>query len=125
MGPQGYLNDFLKEKLLNKNATSLAEAMINVMLDTMLEVDLLKAEWERKELKKRQEEGIKRAIAKGVKFGRKKNNDMRIKFENIYPLTRNKDASNYIPMTKALDIIGCSKAMFYKMKKERDDENGV
>lgn len=63
---------FLKEKLLNKNATSLAEAMINVILDTMLEVDLLKAEWERKELKKRQEEGIKRAIAKGVKFGRKK-----------------------------------------------------
>lgn len=122
---QGYLNDFLKEKLLNKNATSLAEAMINVMLDTMLEVDLLKAEWERKELKKRQEEGIKRAIAKGIKFGRKKNNDMRIKFENIYPLTRNKDASNYIPMTRALGIIGCSKAMFYKMKKERDDENGV
>ena len=36
---QGYLNDFLKEKLLNKNATSLAEAMINVMLDTMLEGD--------------------------------------------------------------------------------------
>ena len=122
---QGYLNDFLKEKLLNKNANSLAEAMLNVMLDTMLEVDLLKAEWERKELRKRQEEGIKRALAKGVRFGRSKNVEMRKKFDEIYPLTRNKDASTYISMTKALDIIGCSKAMFYKMKKEKVKENGV
>ena len=116
---QGYLNNFLKEKLLNKRADSLAEAMLNVMLDTMLEVDLLKAEWERKELRKRQEEGIKRALAKGVKFGRSKDKEIRKKFDEIYPLTRNKDAPYYISMTEALSVIGCSKAMFYKLKKEK------
>ncbi|MGL4653334.1 recombinase family protein, partial [Cetobacterium sp.] len=70
---QAYLNNFLKEKLVERDADSLAEAMLNVMLDTMLQVDLLKAEWERKELRKRQKEGIERALAKGVKFGRTKN----------------------------------------------------
>lgn len=56
---QAYLNNFLKEKLVER-----AEAMLNVMLDTMLQVDLLKAEWKRKELRKRQKEGIERALAK-------------------------------------------------------------
>lgn len=116
---QGYFNNFLKEKLLNKKADSLAEAMLNVMLDTILEVDLLKSEWERKELRKRQEKGIKRALVKGVKFGRSKDKEIRKKFDEIYPLTRNKDAPYYISMTEALSVIGCSKAMFYKLKKEK------
>ena len=112
---QAYLNNFLREKLVNKNADSLAEAMLNVMLDTMLEVDLLKAEWERKEHKKRQEEGVKRALAKGVKFGRTKNDEFREKFNEIYPLTRNKDNQNYIRVKDAIKMIGCSKAMFYNL----------
>ncbi|MGL6167224.1 MAG: recombinase family protein, partial [Fusobacteriaceae bacterium] len=103
---QAYLNNFLREKLVNKNADSLAEAMLNVMLDTMPEVDLLKAEWERKELKKRQEEGVKRALAKGVKFGRSKNDKFREKFKEIYSFTRDKSNPNYTPVKKAVEIIG-------------------
>lgn len=118
---QAYLNDFLKEKLVTREADSLAEAMLNAMLDTMLEVDLLRAEWERKELKKRQEEGIRRALAKGVKFGRSRNDEFREKFKEIYPLTRDKDKPDYISVKKAVEIIGCSKAMFYKMEKEEKE----
>lgn len=118
---QAYLNNFLKEKLVNREADSLAEAMLNVMLDTMLEVDLLKAEWERKELRKRQEEGVRRALAKGIKFGRTKNDEFREKFREVYPLTRDKSNPNYTPVKKAVEIIGCSKAMFYKLEKEFEE----
>lgn len=119
---QGYLNDFLRNKLINREADSLAEAMINTMLDTMLEVDLLRAEWERKEIKKRQKEGVLRAIEKGVKFGKTKNDTFRNKFKELYPLTRNKDSDDYLPVKEALEIIGCSKTMFYKMEKELNGE---
>lgn len=119
---QAYLNDFLRENLIEKEVGSLAEAMLNVMLDTMLQVDLLKAEWERKELRKRQLEGIERAIAKGVKFGRTKNDEFRESFNKIYPLTRDKDCPNYITVKDAITAIGCSKAMFYKMEKELNGE---
>lgn len=118
---QGYLNNFLKNKLINREADSLAEAMVNTILDTMLEVDLLRGEWERKELKKRQQEGIYRAKEKGVKFGKSKNDTFRTKFKELYPLTRNKDANNYLPVKEAIDIIGCSKTMFYKMEKELNE----
>lgn len=115
---QAYLNNFLKDKLINREADSLAEAMLNAMLDTMLEVDLLRAEWERKELRKRQEEGIKRALEKGTKFGRTRNDKFREKFKEYYPLTRNKDSENYIPVKKAIELIGCSTGMFQKLKEE-------
>lgn len=115
---QAYLNEFLKDKLINKSAESLAEAMLNAMLDTMLEVDLLKAEWERKELRKRQKEGIKRAKEKGTKFGRTKNNEFRKKFKEFFPLTRNKNAKDYITVKKAIELIGCSTGMFQKLKEE-------
>lgn len=120
---QAYLNNFLKDKLANREADSLAEAMLNAMLDTMLEVDLLKAEWERKELRKRQLEGIERAIAKGTKFGRIKNDKFRENFNKIYPLTRDKDSPDYITVKDAIKTIGCSKAMFYKMEKELNGES--
>ena len=103
---------------MERDADSLAEAMLNVMLDTMLQVDLLKAEWERKELRKRQKEGIERALAKGVKFGRTKNDEFRQKFNEIYPLTRNKDNPNYVPVKDAIKMVGCSKAMFYNLIEE-------
>lgn len=115
---QAYLNNFLKDKLANREADSLAEAMLNAMLDTMLEVDLLKAEWERKELRKRQEEGIRRAKEKGLIFGRKKNDNYRDKVKELYPRTRNKDADNYIPVKEAIEIIGCSKKTFYLLVEE-------
>lgn len=115
---QAYLNSFLKDKLINKEADSLAEAMLNAMLDTMLEVDLLRAEWERKELRKRQEEGIKRAKEKGTKFGRTKNDKFRELFREYFPKTRNKDSEDYITVKKAIEIIGCSTGMFQKLKDE-------
>lgn len=119
---QGYLNGFLRENLIDKKANSLAEAMLNVMLDTMLEVDLLRAEWERKELRRRQREGVERALSKGVKFGRNKDTELRERFKEVYPLTRNKNDPDYISVKEALEAIGCSKAMFYKMKKEDSHE---
>lgn len=115
---QAYLNNFLKNKLANREADSLAEAMLNAMLDTMLEVDLLRAEWERKELRKRQEEGIKRAKEKGLVFGRKKNDSYREGVKELYPRTRNKDADNYITVKEATEIIGCSKKTFYLLVEE-------
>ena len=115
---QAYLNSFLKDKLINKEADSLAEAMLNAMLDTMLEVDLLRAEWERKELRKRQEEGIKRAKEKGTKFGRTKNEQFRELFKEYFPKTRNKDSEDYITVKKAIELIGCSTGMFQKLKNE-------
>lgn len=119
---QAYLNDFLKEKLVDRDANSLAEAMLNLMLDTMLQVDLLRAEWERKELRKRQKEGIERALSKGVKFGRTKNEEFRQKFNEIYPLTRDKDNLNYIRVKDAIKMVGCSKAMFYKLIDEIEEK---
>lgn len=115
---QAYLNSFLKDKLINKEADSLAEAMLNAMLDTMLEVDLLRAEWERKELRKRQEEGIQRAKEKGTKFGRTKNDQFRELFKEYFPKTRNKDSEDYITVKKAIELIGCSTGMFQKLKAE-------
>lgn len=115
---QAYLNSFLKDKLINKEADSLAEAMLNAMLDTMLEVDLLRAEWERKELRKRQEEGIQRAKEKGTKFGRTKNDQFRELFKEYFPKTRNKDSEDYITVKKAIELIGCSTGMFQKLKDE-------
>ena len=115
---QAYLNSFLKDKLINKEADSLAEAMLNAMLDTMLEVDLLRAEWERKELRKRQEEGIQRAKEKGTKFGRAKNNQFRELFKEYFPKTRNKNSEDYITVKKAIELIGCSTGMFQKLKDE-------
>lgn len=115
---QAYLNDFLREKLLDKEADSLAEAMLNMMLDTMLQVDLLRAEWERKEIRKRQEEGIARAKEKGFIFGREKNTKYRELVKELYPRTRNKSAADYITVKDALNIIGCSNKTFYILAKE-------
>ncbi|MGL5903634.1 MAG: recombinase family protein [Cetobacterium sp.] len=115
---QAYLNNFLKKKLISKEADSLAEAMLNAMLDTMLEVDLLRAEWERKELRKRQEEGIQRAKEKGTKFGRTKNDQFRELFKEYFPKTRNKNSEDYITVKKAIELIGCSTGMFQKLKEE-------
>ena len=122
---QAYLNDFLRKNLIEKEADSLAEAMLNVMLDTMLQVDLLRAEWERKELRKRQQEGIERALAKGIKFGRNKNQEYREKFNEIYPLTRDKNNPNYLSVKDAIKVIGCSKAMFYKLRDEKTSEENT
>ena len=122
---QEYLNEFLKTKLVDKTADSLAEAMLNAMLDTMLEVDLLRAEWERRELRKRQQEGIERAKARGQHLGRNKEEKYREKFKEIYRLTRDKDNPDYISITKACKEIGCSRPMFYKMEKEVELEKNI
>ncbi|WP_327444774.1 recombinase family protein [Clostridium tarantellae] len=119
---QAYLNEFLKDKLVNKKANSLAEAMLNIMLDTMLEVDLLKAEWERKELKKRQKEGIQRAKEKGKHLGRFAVKEFREKFNEVYPLTRDKNNPNYMSVTSASKYIGCSRTLFYKLQKELNNK---
>lgn len=120
---QEYLNSLLKEKLRCKSAGLLTESLLDSMLDTILEVDILKAEWEKKELRKRQKEGIKKAKERGQHIGRYKEENYRKKFIKIYPLTKDKDNPEYINITKACEKIGCSRPMFYKMLKEKT--NGI
>lgn len=115
---QAYLNDFLNNKLKNKESETFNDAVLEIVLNTILELDLIRAEWERKEMLKRQKEGIEAAKKRGVRLGRKTDTQMREKFKELYPLTRNKNLENYITVAKALKEIGCSKAQFYKMENE-------
>ncbi|MGL5244985.1 MAG: recombinase family protein, partial [Sarcina sp.] len=122
---QAYLNEFLKDKLLNRQADSLAEAMINTMLDTMLQVDLLKAEWERKELRKRQQEGIERAKQRGQHMGRKTTKEFRTKFLEVYHLTRDKNNPKYMSVTAAAKYVGCSRTLFYALEKDYKNKKEI
>ncbi len=115
---QAYLNDFLNNKLKNKESETFNDAVLEIVLNTILELDLIRAEWERKEMLKRQKEGIEAAKKRGVRLGRKTDTQMREKFKELYPLTRNKNLENYMTVAKALKEIGCSKAQFYKMENE-------
>lgn len=115
---QAYLNDFLNNKLKNKESETFNDAVLEIILNTILELDLIRAEWERKEMLKRQKEGIEAAKKRGVRLGRKTDTQMREKFKELYPLTRNKNLENYMTVAKALKEIGCSKAQFYKMENE-------
>lgn len=115
---QAYLNDFLNNKLKNKESETFNDAVLEIVLNTILELDLIRAEWERKEMLKRQKEGIEAAKKRGVRLGRKTDTQMREKFKELYPRTRNKNLENYMTVAKALKEIGCSKAQFYKMENE-------
>lgn len=71
------------------------------------------AEEERKNIKKRQREGIDVAIAKGVKFGRPKV-EINSKFEEMYTNWK----SGKITAVKAMSELGMSKSTFYRRVKD-------
>ena len=117
---QAYLNEYLKENIAGtKENENFSDAMKEFFFQIMLDMDLLRAEWERKETAKRRDEGIAAAIRRGVKFGRPLNKEMREKFKKLYPLTRNKDDfENYRTVKSVIDELGCSKTQFYLLKEE-------
>ena len=97
--------------------------MKDFFFQIMLDMDLLRAEWERKETAKRRDEGIAAAIRRGVKFGRPINKETREKFKKLYPLTRNKDDfEHYRSVKSVIDELGCSKTQFYILKEEIYEE---
>ena len=115
---QAYLNNYIKDRLAgDKENDSYTEAMKDFFFELMLDMDLLRAEWERKETAKRRDEGIASAKKRGVKFGRPLDKNMRNKFKELYPLTRNKDSENYMSVTSLVKILGCSRTHFYYMEK--------
>ena len=115
---QAYLNNYIKERLAgDKENDSYTEAMKDFFFELMLDMDLLRAEWERKETAKRRDEGIASAKKRGVKFGRPLDINMRAKFKELYPLTRNKDDQNYRTVTSVCHEINCSRNHFYYMAK--------
>lgn len=44
------------------------------------------------------------------------------RFNEIYPLTRDKDNPNYLPVKDAIKVIRFSKAMFYKLIDEKGEK---
>lgn len=117
---QAYLNGYLKENIAGtKENETFTDAMKDFFFQIMLDMDLLRAEWERKETAKRRDEGIAAAKKRGVKFGRPLNKEMREKFKKLYPLTRNKDdLENYRTVKSVIKELGCSKTQFYLLKKD-------
>ena len=85
----------------------------NLISDLILQLLSYMAEDERKRIKERQEEGIKIAISKGVKFGRKKiiPND---NFKSVY------DDWNQgkITAVKAMELVNMKNNTFYRRVKE-------
>jgi DNA invertase Pin-like site-specific DNA recombinase len=89
----------------------------NLMLETInniiIELYTMMAQDEIEKREKRQKEGIKLALEKGVRFGRHQ-----IKYpkewSNIIELVNNKVISN----VKAMEILGLKKTTYYKLLKE-------
>lgn len=122
---QAYLNNFLKGKMLEVTDEnegfyeSFAEIIQDLCYDLMLNIDLAKAEWERKEIARRRDEGIRSAKKRGVKFGRPINKEVRKKFLELYPLTRNKnDFEHYRTVVSVAGELNISRRQFYVLEKE-------
>ena len=76
--------------------------------------DARKAKEEIKRInEKRQKEGIKLALEKGVKFGRKKTEYPK-EWSSVIKLVENRTINNI----KAMEILGLKKTTYYKLLKE-------
>ncbi len=122
---QAYLNNFLKGKMLEVTDENegfyenFAEIIQDLCYDLMLNIDLARAEWERKEIARRRDEGIRSAKKRGVKFGRPINMEARKKFLELYPLTRDKtNLENYRTVVSVAKELKISRRHFYKLEKE-------
>lgn len=89
---------------------------INTFLaDIILEVLSFVADNERRLIKERQKEGILQAKLKGVKFGRPKIKS--VSLEEVKELI-NSQKEKQMTVKEIINILNCSKAYFYKIKKE-------
>ncbi|WP_303189095.1 recombinase family protein [uncultured Clostridium sp.] len=94
---------------LNTNDNLMLETINNIIIElyTMMAQD----EVEKRE--KRQKEGIKLALEKGVKFGRKKTEYPK-EWSSVIKLVENRTINNI----KAMEILGLKKTTYYKLLKE-------
>ncbi|MEN8906987.1 MAG: recombinase family protein [Clostridiales bacterium] len=90
----------------------------NLISDLILQLLSYMAEDERKRIKERQAEGIRIALEKGVKFGRKKI-EINEKFKSVYDDWKDKK----ITAVHAMKILGMKSNTFYRRVKEYEQRN--
>ena len=93
----------------------------NFIADLVLQVLSFVAQQEREINKQRREEGIKVAQEKGVKFGRPVIEVDKDKFKEVYQDVLN----NKITSVKAMEILGLTKATYYRKVKKLKKELGM
>ena len=102
---------------LNLPTTQLNTDDDNVMLETInnivIELYTMMAQHEIENKEKRQREGVKVALEKGVKFGRKEIDYPR-EWKSIIELVESKSISN----VKAMEMLGLKKTTYYRLLKE-------
>ena len=99
--------------LLNTMKYKDLEGIESLISDLILQLLSYMAEDERKRIKERQEEGIKLAISKGVKFGRKK-----IEINENFRSAYNNWKQNKMTAVEAMRKTGMKSNTFYRRVKE-------
>jgi DNA invertase Pin-like site-specific DNA recombinase len=99
--------------LLNTSKYKSMSGFETLISDLILQLLSYMAEDERKRIKERQEEGIKIALSKGIKFGRKKI-EINEKFESIYVDWKH----NKITAVAAMKMLGMKSNTFYRRVKD-------
>lgn len=99
--------------LLNTMKYKDLDGIESLISDLILQLLSYMAEDERKRIKERQEEGIKLAISKGVKFGRRK-----IKINENFISTYNDWKQNKMTAVEAMKKTGMKSNTFYRRVKE-------
>lgn len=113
----GVLLRFIKEPMINTNnqKDDIMKQAIQKIILTLLTAF---AEKEREEIKTRQAEGIAVAKKQGIKFGRPLI-DLPKDFESLYKRWKSKE----ITAVQFINIVGMSKATFYRKVKEYEASN--
>ncbi|WP_373844953.1 recombinase family protein [Clostridium sp.] len=89
------------------------DGLENLISDLILQLLSYMAEDERKRIKERQEEGIKAAVKKGVKFGRRKT-PIDKNFKTVYAQWK----QGKITAVKAMELVSMKSNTFYRRVKE-------
>lgn len=111
---------YFKDNKIRLVALNLPTTQLNtddsIMLETInnivIELYTMMAQQEVENREKRQREGIKVALEKGVKFGRKEI-DYPKEWDSIISLVENKSISN----VKAMEMLGLKKTTYYRLLK--------
>ena len=103
--------------LLNTMKYKDLEGIESLISDLILQLLSYMAEDERKRIKERQEEGIKIAISKGVKFGRKK-----IEIDENFISTYNDWKQNKMTAVEAMRKTGMKSNTFYRRVKDYESD---
>lgn len=114
-GVKVYVLDRPMLESLYKLNDNMSKFMINFLVDW----ELLNAEEELKRIKERQEQGIKSAKNKGIKFGRPKANFDKTLFETLYPIWKEKKITA-VDFYKKLNL---KSSTFYNIIKEYENRN--